>query len=346
MLNQNQRIMQYKINLFGLENKLKELNKILENLPAKKIKEFGITEVEKFINLIIQSVDFQKLGVYSKANVCSQICKIVSQNLDYESEKIIAHLRENQFSEIFGAKREKQNDTEKQKENDEARKVVNQETYLKTAIDLIKSDNYILQGLGFCALTGRRTIEIFKTGSFSLSDSYDNFDGKNGDLYKAIIRQKHTVIFKGQAKKKDSFESYPIILLGGLTAKSFLSYFKKFRAKCNEKREYKGKVILPISDIDNTKTQLRIGKALELNAKKYFSDFWSDKKTTAKDTRQAYSYIAVYQIFTKDKIFLGVKNRQRNYLQNNSKNRIKLASVLLGHESIAPQEKYFLKLEK
>lgn len=334
--------MPYNINFFGLENKIKSLNAELSGLTAKKVKYLAINKVVLFVNPILQSSDFQKLGVYSKSNVCSQICKVVSQNLDYETDNTIKYLKENTLLEFLEAKKKRQKETEQVKETETARKIENIEAYLKTAIMLINSDNYIEQGLGFCALTGRRTIEIFKTARFSLTDDYK----AKSNQEKLILRQKNCILFSGQAKKKDEFEAYPILILGNLTPKKFLQLFLRFREKCNEKRTYRGKIILPISEIDNTKTQLRVGKKLEISAKKYFSTFWTDEKTTAKDTRQAYSYIAVYEVFTKDRIFIGAENRKRVYLQNTTSERIKTASYLLGHESIAPQEKYFLKLEK
>jgi hypothetical protein len=77
--------------------------------------------------------------------------------------------------------------------------IVNWHEMIKTAISLLNSDSAYEIALGLLLLTGRRSVEIWKTGRFKL-----------------IPSSREQLIFSGQAKTKGSLnakDNYPIFVL-------------------------------------------------------------------------------------------------------------------------------------
>ena len=82
---------------------------------------------------------------------------------------------------------------------------------VKTAIELLDSASYIKRGLGLCALTGRRPIEIFKTA-------------------KMVKVGTHLVLFEGQAKAKGTkFEGEGFLISTLCPAEKIVNALKSIR---------------------------------------------------------------------------------------------------------------------
>lgn len=94
-------------------------------------------------------------------------------------------------TKIDSLNRQYQENVKQLLETHEHQPILQQEQYIQTALDWLQSSSYIKVGLGLMILTGRRTTEIFKTGSFTKV-------GKN------------VVVFDGQTKKRGTGKGYKI----------------------------------------------------------------------------------------------------------------------------------------
>lgn len=133
-------------------------------LPARQL-ESAINNIKKDAKLIKIN---QKSAQIQEDNPVSRIHQIALYKMSVG--KIIRQYMKNQYSE-------------KKRQQQEQYKLIDAQKYIKIAERLLKSSNHHELILGICALTGRRPIEVVKTGKFAINDEY-------------------SIIFIGQVKKR------------------------------------------------------------------------------------------------------------------------------------------------
>lgn len=84
---------------------------------------------------------------------------------------------------------------------------------IEQATRMCMSQNYYIAALGVMALTGRRAVEIFKTGDFEKANSPFVIT-INGAALPVQLNGFDLLMFSGQAKKKGKSDSYLIPVLG------------------------------------------------------------------------------------------------------------------------------------
>ena len=138
-------------------------------------------------------------------------------------------------------------------ERHEHTQIENEHEYIQNALDWTQSNSYIKIGLGLMVLTGRRTVEIFKTGVFEKA-------GKTG------------VKFNGQAKKRGLGVGYKIYTL--CDSQHVLDALQRLRGL----KDFEGK----------TESEVSSTTAPQLNKMCLFMQRWLGKGCTPHDTRKAY----------------------------------------------------------
>lgn len=162
-------------------------------------------------------------------------------------------------------KREYKNKIQKRTEEGALQEITNPQELITLGRDLIKESSYLKVSLGLMLLTGRRTIEVLKTGSLH-----------------PISKKSFEVVFEGQAKKGDK-ESLPYKIPTLAPAKELISAL-------NWLRETKGELL------ELTEKQVSSKCARNLNnlcGVLFFDTLGSN--STPHDLRKAYAALAYEQ---------------------------------------------------
>lgn len=137
--------------------------------------------------------------------------------------------------------------------------VVSRSAILSAAQKLLQGNSYIGIAIGLIAVTGRRPVEILKTGTFT----------KTGD---------YSVIFSGQLKTKGSEisrDNYEIPTL--IPADEVIDALAKLR----DKKDFSG--------VDNRQVEMRVATQIQDKMEDVFFGLWT--KPNAKDLRAIYAQI-------------------------------------------------------
>ena len=156
-------------------------------------------------------------------------------------------------TKIDSLNRQYQEMVKRKLETHEHQPILQQEAYIQTALDWLQSSSYIKIGLGLMVLTGRRTTEIFKTGSF-------------------VKVGKNTVLFDGQTKKRGTAKGYKIRTL--CDAQIIVDALEKLRSTKD------------FSLLNEVQTSAKV--APQLNLQMLYLAKFIGKGCTPHDTRKAY----------------------------------------------------------
>tara|TARA_R110001583_G_scaffold111552_1_gene260660 strand:+ start:167 stop:1936 length:1770 start_codon:yes stop_codon:yes gene_type:complete len=149
--------------------------------------------------------------------------------------------------------------------------------YMNQVVDILQRNHSALSGdvkdiaplvFSLCAVTGRRPVEILSTGSLT-------------------AKTKNTLLFKGQAKKRDGDEDIENLIYSLVDSKVVESAFLSLRSSSILKSLLSGKAKKDDYRDDNSRLSGKISPHLSLFAKHFFID----ELRVFKDTRGIYGRI-------------------------------------------------------
>ncbi len=288
-----------KINDIKIINiKFKELNYKLEliNNLIKKINKIKINSTKKNLKIINNSIKIFPEWKKELKNLINQKWYSSNKyliNRIQQGEKLKKNIKNIKINHeiLFYLKVEKRKFLiSKKKSYKELKKkksniiIINYKNYIQE-IHNILNNNFKINNIrkisiltfALSAVSGRRMIEIIKTGKFKIKN------------------KKYKIEFKGQAKTKNK-KKYNIYLL--CKPKLFIKKIKKLR-----KNKILRKIIYKINKKKNKylSKNYQISNYLSNSFNKYAKLFFQDNKRTYKDTRSIYSRICFQKWFKKDK---------------------------------------------